>query len=107
MTLIDYRDYDAGFISRRTGVGQAQAEDAINKLRKMQSALSTLKDLLAEESDDDDDDDDSEDHKPTSKIWKAPRPNPTDPTPQLTDQPVQVLPMEEDDDRDDWLSNFD
>jgi ribA/ribD-fused uncharacterized protein len=83
MTLVDPNDFDASFISRRTGVTSDLANDAISKLRSMQSALNELKDLLSEDrtvsalqpaddSDDDvfDEDDDNPIH-PTDD-WLSP-----------------------------------
>lgn len=52
-SLVDANDFDAGFISRRTGVSMEHAEAAVQTLREWQSAINTLKDLLVEESEDD------------------------------------------------------
>lgn len=60
LTLIDANDFDAGFISRRTGVSLEQAEDAVTKLRNWQSAVNLLKDILSDDKDVDEDDDDGE-----------------------------------------------
>lgn len=77
MTLVDPSDFDAAFVSRRTGVSMETAESAIVKLQSMVSAINSLDDLLKEEDDspviggtaahmltppDDDDDDDYDDH---------------------------------------------
>jgi len=79
MTLVDINDFDAGFISRRTGITTDIVNDAIAKLRSMQSALSSLKDLLddtgsdivsALQTDDGDDEDSTSDH-PTDD-WLSP-----------------------------------
>lgn len=89
MTLVDTRDFDAAFIVRRTGVSQERAQDAIEKLQKMQSALNSLKDLLNEEN-----------NEPVGLL------------PDTEDRPVQVLtPSQDDEDyedyEDDWLHRFD
>lgn len=107
MTLIDTNDYDADFICRRTGVSRLIAENAIRKLQKMQGALSKLNDLLKEEDEDDGDDEGIPDGHYT---WKGAAPKPGDPTPQLRNDPVQIISPEEDDEDhpdDDWLSSFD
>ncbi len=54
LTLVDANDFDAGFISRRTGVSMQQAEIAIEKLRAWQSSVNLLKDLLDEDKEDED-----------------------------------------------------
>lgn len=48
MSVVDYNDYDVGFLVRRTGLPEHVVKDAIDKLRNMQSALTTLDDLLSE-----------------------------------------------------------
>jgi ribA/ribD-fused uncharacterized protein len=69
LTLVDSRDFDASFISRRTEVSIEQAEAAIKKLQSWQSAVNTLNDLLGDNSgdnptfvsEDDEDEDEDED----------------------------------------------
>lgn len=48
MSLVDSNDYDAGLISRRTGVPLDIARDAISKLQKMQEAMSFISDELGD-----------------------------------------------------------
>ena len=76
MTLVDPADFDARFIQSRTGVSLGQAEDAIKKLQSMQSALTSMEDLLASEADEDDDlpsveDSDSDVEEPQDEWLKA------------------------------------
>lgn len=61
LSLIDANDFDAGFISRRTGVSMVQAEDAVTKLRNWQSAVNLLKDILSNDEDDFEDEEDEDD----------------------------------------------
>jgi ribA/ribD-fused uncharacterized protein len=106
MTLIDTNDYDADFICRRTGVSRVLAESAIRKLQKMQGALSKMNDLLSEEDSDQSNHDD--DVLVGNHTWKGDDPKPANPM--LRNNPVQVMPPEDDDEdhpNDDWLSSFD
>lgn len=57
LTLIDSNDFDAGFISRRTGVSLERAEDAVQKLRVWQSSVNFLKDFLNDGVEDEENDD--------------------------------------------------
>ena len=78
MTLVDIKDFDARFVSTRTGVPLEVAEDAIKKLMGMQTALSTLDDLLAEKkvavlpTDEDDEDEEPDDDDEPDDAWLGP-----------------------------------
>lgn len=61
LTLVDSKDFDASFISRRTGVSIEQAEAAVKKLQSWQSAVNTLQDLLGDDSNEDEDEEIDED----------------------------------------------
>jgi ribA/ribD-fused uncharacterized protein len=49
-SLVDINDFDAGFLSRRTGLPIEIINDAIKKLQGWNGAINTLKDLLTQES---------------------------------------------------------
>lgn len=46
LTLVDSKDFDARYISRKIGISIEQAEESVKKLQKWQSACNTLKDFL-------------------------------------------------------------
>ena len=81
MELVDPNDFDVSFISRRTGVGDAAAKDAIEKLQSMMSALNSITDILAGDEEvvgvlstleDDDDDQDGQDIGDHPDPWLSP-----------------------------------
>ena len=62
ISLLDANDFNATYISNKTGAPLAQVEAAIKKVQEFQSTLTALEELLEEPSDDEpDEDDESED----------------------------------------------
>ncbi len=65
VSLLDANDYNAKFISNKTGVPVNVVEEAIKKVQEFQSTITTIEDLLSstvnDDSDFDEDDEDEDD----------------------------------------------
>jgi predicted NAD-dependent protein-ADP-ribosyltransferase YbiA (DUF1768 family) len=63
VSLLDANDYNANYISKKTGAPLDQVEAAIKKVQAFQSTITALENLLEASDEEDDDDDDEEDEE--------------------------------------------